>query len=79
MRVEERINPLFYSVLEVKGLGRMTEIIKENIRHNRSFDYSHITDPYMKEKLDKGLIKYEPDEWTEITPVDENKLEGYKN
>lgn len=48
-----------------------------NNRYNCSRDFSHITDSYMRKKLEKGLIKYDPENWTEVSPMDENKLEGY--
>lgn len=60
-------------------MGKVVEIIEENIRHNLSVDYSHIKDHYFKDKLDKGLIKYEPENWTELPAIEENKLEGYSH
>lgn len=35
-----------------------------------------ITDTYFRQKLESGLIKYEPDLWEEaqLAPIDENKL-----
>lgn len=33
-----------------------------------------ITDKYFREKLESGLIKYDPDEWTCMDPIEENEL-----
>lgn len=43
----------------------LTKEIEQNKEWNRDHDYSHITDPYFLDKLDKGFIKYDPTEWTE--------------
>ena len=53
----------------------LNEWIKSNIQHNQSQDYSHIQDPYFKEKLDKGYTRYAPEEWAELTPFDERSIE----
>jgi hypothetical protein len=52
----------------------LSQWIQDNINHNEKQDYSHIKDPYFKDKLDKGLIKYEPTEWVELSPFDERGL-----
>lgn len=52
----------------------LNEWIKANIHHNQGQNYDHIKDPYFKEKLDKGLIKYDPSEWTELTPFEEREI-----
>ena len=38
-------------------------------------DFSHIKDSYFREKLEKGLIPYEPKVWAEsqLEPMEENK------
>jgi hypothetical protein len=48
--------------------------IQENIRHNGNVNYDHIQDTYFKKKLDDGLIKYAPDEWTELEPREEREI-----
>lgn len=37
-------------------------------------DFSHIKDDYFREKLEKGLIPYEPKEWAinQLDPMEEN-------
>jgi lipopolysaccharide assembly outer membrane protein LptD (OstA) len=48
------------------GERRRKEVIEKNKEWNSQQDYSHITDPYFLEKLNNGLIKYDPTEWTEM-------------
>lgn len=62
-----------------KNSTRLTKAIEETIQYNLSVDYSHVTDLYFKDKLDKGLILYKPQEWVELTSMDENKLEGHSH
>jgi hypothetical protein len=55
-------------------LKTLNEWIKTNIDHNSKQNYHHITDPYFKEKLNQGLIKYAPEEWTELSPHEEREI-----
>ncbi|WP_156397015.1 hypothetical protein [Paenibacillus sp. Soil724D2] len=41
---------------------------------NAQYDFSYITDSYFREKLESGLIRYAPEDWTEMTPIEENEL-----
>lgn len=47
----------------------------KNLEHNRKVNYHHIQDPYFKDKLNKGFIKYDPSEWIELTPYEERGLD----
>lgn len=48
--------------------------IQDNIKHNEG-KINHITDGYFKDKLKAGLIRFEPEEWTEVSERDER---GFK-
>lgn len=41
---------------------------------NSQFDFSYIKDSYFRAKLESGLIRYAPEDWTEMTPIEENEL-----
>lgn len=41
---------------------------------NSSKNYPQIKDSYFLEKLNSGLIKYAPDEWTVLSDMEENEL-----
>jgi hypothetical protein len=53
---------------------RILKVTEENKAFNETQDYSHITDPYFKRKLDDGHIKYLPEEWTVLDDMEENEL-----
>lgn len=59
---------------KVTNNKRINSTIEKNKQFNADQDYSHITDPYFKTKLDEGHIKYLPEEWTELDPMEENEL-----
>lgn len=59
-------------------MKNLAQWIQENIRHNSTKNFDHIEDPYLKDKLDSGLIKYEPEEWSaliELSEKDEKEME----
>lgn len=41
---------------------------------NKQFDFSRIRDTYFRTKLQEGLIRYAPDDWTVLNPMEENEL-----
>jgi hypothetical protein len=45
------------------------------MKNSTKQDFSHIKDSYFREKLEKGLIPYEPKLWAEsqLEPMEENK------
>lgn len=55
-------------------MNRHQQEVQANKEHNATKDYSHITNPYLLDKLDAGLIKYEPENWElyQLDPMDEN-------
>lgn len=54
-----------------KVINQRIEIDKE---FNKQFDFSYITDDYFRQKLEKGLIRYAPQDWTVLDPMEENEL-----
>lgn len=41
---------------------------------NNQFDFSYIKDSYFRAKLESGLIRYAPEDWTEMASIEENTL-----
>lgn len=50
-------------------------MVKETDKEwNAHFDFSNIKDSYFREKLESGLIRYAPEDWTCMDPIEENEL-----
>lgn len=58
-------------------MKNLSQWIADNINHNAKQDFHHIKDPYFKEKLNQGLIKYDPVEFANLSNIsveDEKEL-----
>lgn len=51
----------------------LNQWIQDNINHNQG-KIHHIQDGYFKDKLKSGLIRYEPDQWSEVSERDERSF-----
>lgn len=52
----------------------INNIIAADREWNSQFDFSYIRDAYFRSKLEQGLIRYAPEDWTELAPIEENEL-----